>query len=163
MEYRAAYWISEDRQNEMVLTTPESSLWPDKELKEEAIRWMKFIKFNPDGGKIEIGMWSDSTESATPQKNSDHLSFLVMSAKKLQHELDNLKDAAFQIFPKKIWASHEGQVRGMYIREMCMMFDEWYCVYHYPSGKQLTLDLPSAKVRTTEEYKALLQKTLEAS
>lgn len=56
-EYRAAYWISEDRQSEVRLTGPEQRHLSDADLIAEARAEMARAGIQAVGGAIKIGSW----------------------------------------------------------------------------------------------------------
>ena len=57
--YRAAYWISDDRQAEVVLTGPEHAELPDAELRAEAEAEAERNDIDLTIGSIEIGDWQE--------------------------------------------------------------------------------------------------------
>ena len=59
MTYRAAYWISDDRQAEVVLTGPEHADLPESELRAEAEAEAKRNDVDLSTGTIEVGGWTE--------------------------------------------------------------------------------------------------------
>ncbi len=57
MEYRAAYWISDDRQGEVRLTGPEHCDLSDAYLMTEARAEIARAGIKAVGGEIQIGSW----------------------------------------------------------------------------------------------------------
>lgn len=57
--YRAAYWISEDRQGSFVLTGPEHADLPDEALVAEATQELRRAGQPEEPGRIEIGDWTE--------------------------------------------------------------------------------------------------------
>lgn len=58
-EYRAAYWISDNRQGEIRLTGPEHADLPEKELVAEAKAEADYANLDLSGGEIVVGMWRE--------------------------------------------------------------------------------------------------------
>lgn len=56
--YRAAYWISHDSQNTVLLTDEGQADLPDDELIEAGEMLAKEINLVMDGGQIILGHWS---------------------------------------------------------------------------------------------------------
>jgi len=57
--YRACYWISDDRQADLVLTGPEHAHLSDAELIAEATAEAERAGISLDGGELKIGEWRD--------------------------------------------------------------------------------------------------------
>lgn len=57
--YRAAYWVSEDRQAEVVLTTESHAELPDHLLIAEAAKAANAVGVDLSTGEIVIGDWTD--------------------------------------------------------------------------------------------------------
>lgn len=57
--YRAAYWLSDDRQGEIVLTGPEHAHLDDDALEAEARAEAEREGVDLSGGSIVIGEWRD--------------------------------------------------------------------------------------------------------
>lgn len=57
--YRAAYWISKDRQNEVVLTAPADAGLSDDALEAEALAEAARQGLEIGDGSIEIGDWTE--------------------------------------------------------------------------------------------------------
>lgn len=57
--YRAAYWISEDRQATVRLTTKEQATMPDENLMTDAQDEAESIGLEIGDGSIEIGDWTE--------------------------------------------------------------------------------------------------------
>jgi len=60
MEYRACYWISDDGQAEVVLTTPEQATLLADDLLAAARREAEDTGLTIDGGTLKIGDWSET-------------------------------------------------------------------------------------------------------
>lgn len=60
--YRAAYWISDDRQGEVRLTGPEHRHLSDAHLLAEATAEITRASMQIAGGEIAIGDWVEPTE-----------------------------------------------------------------------------------------------------
>lgn len=60
MTYRAAYWVSDDRQGEVLLTGPDHATLSDDRLLDVARAGMVEAGITEaDGGAIEVGLWED--------------------------------------------------------------------------------------------------------
>lgn len=57
--YRAAYWLSADRQGQLVLTSPEQSHLSDEELMAAALREAEENGLDVSKGDIHIGEWKE--------------------------------------------------------------------------------------------------------
>ena len=57
--YRAAYWISADRQGEVRLTEEAQANLPDAELLEAARKMAEEVGLEIGDGNIEIGAWTE--------------------------------------------------------------------------------------------------------
>lgn len=57
--YRAAYWISEDKQSSVVLTTEDQAELPEAELLAAAQAEADSVGLEIGGGEIAIGDWAE--------------------------------------------------------------------------------------------------------
>ena len=61
MRYRACYWISEDGQSEVVLTTPGAAKLSDEVLMSVARDEAARVGCDLTTGRLVIGAWNDGT------------------------------------------------------------------------------------------------------
>ena len=86
--FRAAYWISADRQGEVLLTGPEHATLSDERLLDVARAEMVNAEITEaDGGAIEVGMWEQRAAVEVPTTPEGWMEYHVLAHRNAQESL----------------------------------------------------------------------------